>query len=77
MEWITFLSGTLSASFAYALFAGARNADDDFEVIDAPGRRVILHCGTCRKQKHHREIEQNLYECERCGRHVDLRIGGY
>ncbi|MEH7484833.1 hypothetical protein V7157_27945 [Neobacillus drentensis] len=36
-------------------------------------RHVILSCQTCRKLKKHREIKQNLYQCIKCRRHVDLR----
>lgn len=63
--WISFLSGVLSASFAYALFR---------EKKQQTGRIVIIHCQSCRKQTRHEEVEHNLYECEMCGRELDLRV---
>jgi acetyl-CoA carboxylase beta subunit len=37
------------------------------------GRTTIISCTTCRKQKRHREIETNLWECTKCKRQIDLR----
>jgi hypothetical protein len=50
--------------------------DDDLEVNDyqdQKGQLYPLYCQNCRKQKKHREIKTNVYECTRCHRTTDLR----
>lgn len=78
LEYRDFIAGIVSAMMAYAFFKDNPLWDDEeFEDDDLDnddyGRTVILSCQTCRKQKKHREIEHNLYQCVKCHRHVDLR----
>jgi len=81
MEFTSFVSGVLSAALAYAVFTSkkdpelAEGLDDDLDHDheDTIGRSVIMMCTTCRKQKRHREIERDFYECTRCKRQIDLR----
>ncbi|MBO0961627.1 hypothetical protein J1P26_18130 [Neobacillus sp. MM2021_6] len=84
MNWQDFIMGGISVIFTYALFSSGSceedtdiDPDEDLEnnvvVNDFSSRHVILSCQTCRKQKRHKEIESNLYQCTKCKRHVDLR----
>lgn len=74
MEITSFLVGVLSTLFAYALF---KDKPEPAEVLidgdDNTGRRVVMMCTSCRKQKQHVEIEHDLYQCTKCKRQVDLR----
>jgi acetyl-CoA carboxylase beta subunit len=68
----------MSVLMAYAFFT-MDDEDEPAKVIknDSPkepsGRTTIISCTTCRKQKRHREIETNVWECMKCKRHIDLR----
>ena len=84
MNWQDFIMGGMSVIFASALFSSSQSNEEselDQEedsvnnviVNDFSSRHVILSCQTCRKQKRHKEIEPNLYQCTKCKRHVDLR----
>lgn len=81
LELTSFVSGVLSTAIVYALFTSKNDPeladgledDLDHDNEDTIGRSVIMMCTTCRKQKRHKEIEPDLYECTRCKRHVDLR----
>ncbi len=84
MGWSSFVSGIVSTLFAYALFTGDNedevleletetDDEEELDVHDFKSRHVILSCQTCRKQKRHKEIEHNLFQCVKCKRHVDLR----
>lgn len=80
MEIVSFMTGVLSTTFAFALFSYASDTDpeDDLEPEEEEstghtGRTVIISCQTCRKLKRHREIEPNLFQCTKCNRNVDLR----
>ncbi|MEH7345551.1 hypothetical protein V7122_16980 [Bacillus sp. JJ1532] len=82
MDWVSFISGAIGVSFAFALFSSRNEAnDEDYEENEgmtdinesSSGRYVVLSCQTCRKMKKHREIEFNLFQCVKCKRHVDIR----
>lgn len=79
LELTSFISGVLSTALAYAVFTSKREPaaegfEDDYDdEEDTTGRSVIMMCTTCRKQKRHKEIEPDLYQCTKCKRHVDLR----
>lgn len=78
LELTSFVSGVLSAAFTYALFTSKKLdpvevMEDGFEDEETTGRSVTMMCVTCRKQKRHKEIEPDLYECTRCKRRIDLR----
>ena len=85
LDYVDFLSGVMTAVIAYAMFTSDIQPKEDdlienddegilnYKNDDEFGRTVILSCQTCRKQKTHREIEHNLYQCTKCKRHVDLR----
>lgn len=79
MELTSFIAGFLSAALTYALFTSKKELEplevieDHIEYDDTTGRRVVMMCTSCRKQKPHVEIEHDLYQCTRCKRQVDLR----
>lgn len=79
LDYVDFISGAMTAAFAYAMFKGNDNEFeiDDEEMDEDPdhftGRHVTLSCQSCRKLKKHKEIEHNLYQCTKCKRLVDLR----
>lgn len=74
MEILSFLTGALSTAFAFALFTSEHGEETETEEMPGhTGRTVIISCQTCRKLKRHREIEQNLFQCTKCKRNVDLR----
>lgn len=77
IDYKDFIIGALSVAMAYALFTSDIDPEDeiiaDHEDDSDFGRTVILSCQTCRKQKKHREVDHNLYQCTKCKRHVDLR----
>lgn len=78
MEITSFLVGVLSTSFAYALFSDKRKVEQELpegfiDGDDTAGRRVVMMCTSCRKQKPHVEIEHDLYQCTKCKRQIDLR----
>ncbi|MED1472634.1 hypothetical protein [Bacillus salipaludis] len=82
MNWISFISGCVSVLFAYALFTSDKEKNEiglegpggnELIVNSQSGRYVTLSCQTCRKIQKHTEIEDNLYQCTKCERHVDLR----
>lgn len=81
VDWISFLSGILTAALIYVMFSDKgkgeleviADIENDIEYEDTTGRNVTMMCVTCRKQKRHKEIEPDLYECTRCKRQVDLR----
>lgn len=82
LDWISFGTGLMAATLAFALFSDPSDNDDELEEIPLEGdllvnsfsvRHVTLSCQTCRKLKKHKEIEPNLYQCCKCKRHVDLR----
>lgn len=81
MEWISFLSGFLTAALTYVVFSDkgkeklevAADIEDHIEYDDTTGRIVTMMCVSCRKQRRHKEVEPDLYECTRCKRQTDLR----
>lgn len=87
IDYKDFIIGAMSVVMVYVFFKDnplwdVEQEEDEFEDDDEGilnyhdndfGRTVILSCQTCRKQKKHREIEHNLYQCVKCKRHVDLR----
>ncbi|MFJ5713094.1 hypothetical protein [Neobacillus sp. NPDC093127] len=81
MIWSSFIMGGMTVLMTYALFSSDRDEEDELDpeevdnivVNDFSGRHVTLSCQTCRKLKKHKEVEQNLYQCTKCKRHVDLR----
>jgi hypothetical protein len=84
VNWQDFIMGGMSVMLAYALFSSGQGEEEsglypegtsveNVSVNDFSGRHVILSCQTCRKQKRHKEIEPNLYQCTKCRRHIDLR----
>lgn len=83
MDWISFGSGFIVASLMFVLTSQGRedyeleleDGDYDQDDSDFRGRTVVMGCITCRKKKKHREIEENLYQCTKCKRPVDLRRG--
>lgn len=85
MNWQDFIMGGISVILAYALLASGQGEEvselvpeegsvNNIFVNDFSSRHVILSCQTCRKQKRHKEIEPNLFQCTKCKRHVDLRV---
>lgn len=82
MDLVSFVSGMISVTFAYALFTSDRDEEvlegTDFEEYDedeelSSARTVMMSCQTCRKLKKHKEVEKDLFQCTKCKRHVDLR----
>jgi uncharacterized paraquat-inducible protein A len=82
VDWTGFITGVISAAFAFALFSSNHDDKDDLEaevveegikINGTAGRHVTMSCQTCRKLKKHKEVEPDLYQCTRCKRHVDLR----
>lgn len=83
MNWVSFISGSVTILFFYALFSSSTEGENELElestgrneliVNSSTGRYVTLSCQTCRKLKRHQEIETNLYQCTKCKRHVDLK----
>lgn len=83
MEWVSFLTGVLGAAFAFSLFKDNQESEEDetdpveeeneLIVNSHTGRSVTLSCQTCRKLKKHKEVEQDLFQCMKCKRYVDLR----
>jgi acetyl-CoA carboxylase beta subunit len=83
MELISFVSGAFAVTFVYCLFSQDREdddfeeyEDDDIESDDFEPRHAIMSCQTCRKQKKHKEVEYDLWQCVKCKRHTDLRRRG-
>lgn len=84
MDAISFVEGAVIALFVFALFnqdkeegifpePALEEPAPDIKINGATARTVILSCQTCRKLKKHREIEEDLWQCTKCKRHVDLR----
>lgn len=79
MFWSGVVAGSILTLFTYCLFTSDEedNLDDqhedELEVNDFSTRHVTLSCQTCRKLKRHKEIEQNLFQCVKCKRHIDIR----
>ena len=83
MEWFSFTIGLLTAATAYAVLKDGEDLEEEVEVgseeenevpiNESQTRHVILSCQTCRKQKKHKELEPDLFQCVKCKRHVDLR----
>jgi acetyl-CoA carboxylase beta subunit len=84
VEWGSFITGGITALFMYALFTSDKEDEvfgdyiieengSELMVNDFAGRYVTLSCQTCRKQKRHKEIKPNLFQCVKCKRHVDIR----
>ncbi|MGD7021800.1 hypothetical protein ACQCVK_04355 [Rossellomorea vietnamensis] len=82
MDWVSFGTGVMSTIFLLAIWPENKDLDEveevvgqeeDLEINDSSARHVILSCQTCRKLKKHKELSQNLYQCVKCKRHVDLR----
>lgn len=87
MDWTAIGVSFLSTLFIYAMFSndgdeeeletenGMGDGDDhtELEIHEVKGRLTTLYCESCRKQKKHREIKMNLWQCTRCKRHIDLR----
>jgi acetyl-CoA carboxylase beta subunit len=81
MTWISYITGGMTMILAYAFYAvGMEDGEEelgeeenDVVVNDFSGRYVTLSCQTCRKLKRHKEVEQNLFQCTKCKRHVDIR----
>lgn len=82
MEWISFGTGIMAATLAFALFTSNYEDDEteleeeiegDIIINGHTGRHVTLSCQTCRKLKKHKEVKPNLFQCTKCKRHVDLR----
>lgn len=68
----------VSVLMTYAFFTMDEDEEPAKEIKkDSPkepsGRTTIISCTTCRKQKRHREIESNVWECTKCKRKIDLR----
>jgi ribosomal protein L37AE/L43A len=68
----------VSVLMAYAFFTMDEEEHSTVEkrnesVKEPSGRTTIISCTTCRKQKRHREIEPNLWQCTKCKREIDLR----
>ncbi|WP_339147618.1 hypothetical protein [Sutcliffiella sp. BMC8] len=76
MELVSLVTGVLVTSFAVCIF---KNKEDVLEECDmdnevfSSGRLLTLSCQTCRKLKRHREIQEDLFECTKCGRQIDVR----
>lgn len=76
MELVSLITGVLATSFAVCLFSNQKDAQErlvDDDQMGIPRRLVTLSCQSCRKLKHHREIQENLFVCTKCRRHIDLR----
>lgn len=87
MEWVSFGVGLLSAGFVFALFSEDREEDNleteegmtvesdhtELEIRDVKGRTSKQYCQNCRKQKLHREIKTDVWQCSKCKRHIDFR----
>ncbi|ECD6517445.1 hypothetical protein E2329_23585, partial [Salmonella enterica subsp. enterica] len=76
MDWTGFFVGSITTMMIYAFYTmGKESEEDELEVEAAEGevevhgfqaRHVTMSCQTCRKLKHHKEIEPNLYQCVKC-----------
>lgn len=83
MEWTSLISGALGAAIFFVMFSSNDEDDEiesengtdenELEVNDFSVRHVTLSCQTCRKLKKHKEVKPNLYQCNKCKRHIDLR----
>jgi acetyl-CoA carboxylase beta subunit len=80
MNWISFITGGITALFMYALFTSdngnveeIEDVEEEFEINDFNTRHVTMSCQTCRKLKRHKEVRPNLFQCVKCKRHVDIR----
>jgi acetyl-CoA carboxylase beta subunit len=77
MSLVSFICGGMTVMMAYAFFHSGQDkemaADPSSGEKESSGRYVTLSCQSCRKLKRHLEIEQNLYECSKCKRLIDLR----
>lgn len=78
IDVLSFLAGGVIVVFCYNLYQSGREGDlveevEELEIFEGVGRTVTLSCQTCRKLKRHKEIEDNLFQCARCKRLVDLR----
>ncbi|WP_342515479.1 hypothetical protein [Sutcliffiella sp. FSL R7-0096] len=75
MEVVSLVTGVLVTSFAVCIFRNKEDVQENMLVggTKSPGRLVTLSCQTCRKLKHHLEIQEDLFECTKCGRQIDVR----
>jgi acetyl-CoA carboxylase beta subunit len=84
MSWVSFITGGMTVIFGIVLFTSGPEeemeeeiieptSESDFEEDGPSGRHVTLSCQTCRKLKRHKEIQNNLFQCIKCKRHVDIR----
>ena len=82
MSWVSYITGGMTVILAYAFYTvGMEDEEEELAVEennvvvnDFSGRYVTLSCQTCRKLKRHKEVEQNLFQCTKCKRHVDIRV---
>jgi ribosomal protein L37AE/L43A len=75
---INFILGALTVLLIIAVFSSREQVEfevelEEIEPIEDSKRFVTLSCQTCRKLKRHQEIANDIYQCTKCKRYVDLR----
>lgn len=85
MNWTDFTMGAFSVIIVYVFFSIGMESESPTEAVEVVepaedgeyqiSRHVKLYCQQCRKVKSHKEVEPRLFQCSRCKRQTDIRVG--